>query len=520
MSDYSLDIKSEKSSRFKRFQEKLYEKAVLGKFLNGYGVIYYLFFAVCIALIGGFGGVEPLLLVLGIILGLPVLAAVTFNLKFGIAVFFVLTFTILGLGRLIPDVPFGLSFDIVTLALVFGLIIRQAAEKDLSFLRNAVSLMILVWIIYNFLLFFNPEAPSQLAWLYTIRAMAALFVLYYVLLYALDSVRFIYLLISIWLSIAFIGALYGIFQDTIGFRQFEWQWLATDMVRFSRYHQFGNYRVWSFFSGAMVFGILMAHSAVACLLLTEFTKSWLFRIALVVAAAVMLYAMMLSGTRAAYIVPVVALVVYVIMRAEWKFILFCSAGLIAFTYFLYIPTQNERIQQFQSAFKPGDDASFEVRIENQQFIQPFIQSHPIGGGLGSTGIWGQRFAPDSFLARFPPDSGFVRIAVESGWIGLLLYCLLLLVILHTGIRNYFSMHDENLKLLQLFFLTILICLIVTNYPQESIHSPPMTSLFFLSAAALTGLIKLDTEPTPDLQPKEKTNEDQTAETKRYKRFNS
>ena len=51
-----------------------------------------------------------------------------------------------------------------------------------------------------------------------------------------------------------------------------------------------------------------------------------------------------------------------------------------------------------------------VRLENQRIIQPYIHSHPIGGGLGSTGIWGERFTPDSMLSSFAHDSGFVRIA--------------------------------------------------------------------------------------------------------------
>ncbi|MCP6423416.1 hypothetical protein NL463_29335, partial [Klebsiella pneumoniae] len=64
---------------------------------------------------------------------------------------------------------------------------------------------------------------------------------------------------------------------------------------------------------------------------------------------------------------------------------------------------------------------------NQKRIQPYILSHPIGGGLGATGVWGVRFAPYSFLANFPPDSGYVRVAVELGWIGLGIFCTLMFV---------------------------------------------------------------------------------------------
>jgi len=69
----------------------------------------------------------------------------------------------------------------------------------------------------------------------------------------------------------------------------------------------------------------------------------------------------------------------------------------------------------------------------------------MGGGLGATGAWGQRFAPNSYLASFPPDSGYVRVAVELGWIGLFIFCLLMFTILKTGINNYYLIKDPELK---------------------------------------------------------------------------
>ncbi|MGL1489090.1 hypothetical protein ACSTJG_25000, partial [Vibrio parahaemolyticus] len=78
---------------------------------------------------------------------------------------------------------------------------------------------------------------------------------------------------------------------------------------------------------------------------------------------------------------------------------------------------NQNILRFQSAFRPNNDASYRVRIFNQARIKPYIWSHPIGGGLGSTGEWGKKFAPNSYLANFPPDSGYVRTTVELGYVG-------------------------------------------------------------------------------------------------------
>lgn len=115
-------------------------------------------------------------------------------------------------------------------------------------------------------------------------------------------------------------------------------------------------------------------------------------------------------------------------------------------------------------------------------------SHPIGGGLGATGAWGQRFAPNSYLANFPPDSGYVRIAVELGWIGLLLFCFLMFFILKSGIDNYFSIRNPELKTYCLSMLLIVFVFNIGNYPQEALVQFP-SNIYFYVAVALINITK-------------------------------
>jgi O-antigen ligase len=126
-------------------------------------------------------------------------------------------------------------------------------------------------------------------------------------------------------------------------------------------------------------------------------------------------------------------------------------------------------------------------------IQPYIWAHPIGGGLGSTGVWGAKFSPGSFLASFPPDSGYVRVAVEMGWIGLFLFCTLLFVILKTGINNFFAIEDPELKSYCLAMVLIVYALTIGNYPQEAITQYPLNVYFFLVAALINATYQLDKE---------------------------
>lgn len=156
-----------------------------------------------------------------------------------------------------------------------------------------------------------------------------------------------------------------------------------------------------------------------------------------------------------------------------------------------MPTSNTNLVRFQSAFRPSNDASYNVRVENQKRIQPYIQRHPIGGGLGATGVWGVRFAPYSFLAQFPPDSGYIRVAVELGWIGLLLICSLIFIILKKGINNYFKIKDPELRSYCLAMVLIIFALNVGNFPQEALVQYPLNVYFYLFAAIINISYRLD-----------------------------
>jgi O-antigen ligase len=199
--------------------------------------------------------------------------------------------------------------------------------------------------------------------------------------------------------------------------------------------------------------------------------------------------MLYSGTRGAYVLLPVALGMYCILKFNKKVLFFglILAGIIVVI--IRTPSTNPTIQRFQSAFYPSNDASFNVRKNNQKMIQPFILSHPLGGGLGATGMWGERFSPHSFLANFPPDSGYIRVAVELGWLGLLIFCTLMFVVLYTGINNYYKIKDPTLKSYCMAMVLIAFTLNIANFPQEALVQYP-TNVYFSLVLALIGVTRL------------------------------
>jgi len=202
-------------------------------------------------------------------------------------------------------------------------------------------------------------------------------------------------------------------------------------------------------------------------------------------------AMIFSGTRGANVLLPAALVLFAILRYNKKVLIFCCCAAVLLVVLIYIPTTNVNLYRFQSAFKPNNDPSYILRKNNQKKIQPFILSHPLGGGLGSTGVWGIRFSPGTYLASFPPDSGYVRVAVEDGSIGLLIFCIFMFVIMRTGINNYFLIENQELKIYCLAMTLIIFAYNLANFPQEALVQYPSNILFYLWAAMINITLKLD-----------------------------
>ena len=171
--------------------------------------------------------------------------------------------------------------------------------------------------------------------------------------------------------------------------------------------------------------------------------------------------------------------------------LFSTIAAFFIVVMIYMPTGNPSLVRFQSAFRPSEDASYNVRKQNQKRIQPYILKHPMGGGLGATGMWGVRFAPYSFLANFPPDSGYMRVAVEMGWIGLFIFCLLMFIVLKSGIENFYLIRNAELRTYCLAMTLVLFALNIGNFPQEALVQYPNNILFYLAIAIIQITYRLD-----------------------------
>lgn len=443
-------------------------------------------------------GVAGGILLLLMMIGLPAVYGIVRFPKFGILVIFIAAYLVMWIYGMISSIPLGTVMDGIQALLILGFFIAQKQRPDWSLFKQPIGIIILIWVAYNILQVVNPSAASRLAWVYTIRSVALVALMYFIFSYNIRTLRFVKLLLKIWLLLAVFAALYAFKQEYIGFTSWEERALQNPEVRSLLFIN-GHWRKFSIFSDPVAFAYNMVSATLFCISMLFSNLSKLKKAMLLTMAILFFLAMLLSGTRGAYVLVPAGLILLAILKLNKSMVFFSlGAGLIMAT-LIFMPSSSPSIQRFQSAFRPSEDASFNVRAVNQAKIQPFIQSHPFGGGLGSTGTWGQRFSPNSELANFPPDSGYVRVAVETGSVGLLLICTLMVVILITGINNSFRINDPELRSYCTAMTVIIFAYAVGNYPQEAIVQFPSNIYFYFFAAILVVMKRLDRDLSNDHQ---------------------
>lgn len=426
-----------------------------------------------------------------VLIGVPLVAFCLFNIVFAVGMMlFVALMVVFGLKY--TGAPIGTLLDLLILVSAVGILLRQIKERDWSFAKFPLSYMILIWLYFNILQVLNPWAESKMAWLYTVRSVAIQQVVFFIGAYAFrDSRRGVFAILKFIIGLCFVSALYGLKQQFFGFSAAETAWVMADKERFQLYYQWGMMRIPSFCYDPTTFGILMACFAMFCVALLVGPTKKAHKILLGIMLVCALWVMAYTGTRTAFALVPVGAVFYAGLILNRNVLIVSVFLAMIGAVFVLKSTSSGVIYRIQSAFKPSEDASMQLRLENQKKIQPYIQSHPIGGGLGSCGVWGKRFNPDSELSKFPHDSSFVRMGVELGWIGLILYTLLHYFVLRTGLHYFIRCRDPLIKSIYAGITTWCFMLSVACYAQEAILQLPMNVIYNVFLAMLVTLKNFD-----------------------------
>nr|WP_297911369.1 hypothetical protein [uncultured Allomuricauda sp.] len=369
------------------------------------------------------------------------------NPRIGIITILIFNFFVLGIGRYIP-MTWGLLMDGLMVLMYLALFFKAFRIKvPWKRANSQLTLLVSVWFGYAILQIANPEAVSIAAWFYAMRGLALYQWLFVPLVFILFNTRKdLHLFFIIWGVLSVLATLKGMQQLIFGVDSYEQAWL--DAGGDVTHILFGKLRIFSFYSDAGQFGASQGHTGVVFGVLALFAKNRKFQVFCGIVSMAGLLGMMISGTRGAIAVPAMGGIMFILVRKHIpSIVLGVIAGIGVFVFFKYttIGNDNDQIRRMRTAFDPND-ASLEMRRINQARLKGYLATRPLGGGIGSTGNWGKRFSPNTFLANTATDSWFVAVWADTGIVGLYLHLFILFFILITGAYNcMFKIRDDWLK---------------------------------------------------------------------------
>jgi hypothetical protein len=334
--------------------------------------------------------------------------------------YFALQFAMIA-GGMIVNIKVGVMTMLMTFVII-PLVMGRATSSGFGTSRSENMMVYMFATILLFYLFevLNPnnvQAAWNIAiahyWLYPF-AMALIVPL------AIRNVKGIEILVTIWGVFIILATLNGYRQKAFGFNAGERYFLYV-LGGWRTHIIWSGIRYFSFFSDAANYGVHTAMGACVLGISAIHTHNKWLKIFFAISAVCGIYSMAISGTRAAMAIPLAALAVYVVLSKNVKGIIGGMAFLMTlfcFFYFTNIGNGNQYVRKMRSAFRPNDDPSYLLRVENRRHMKELMATHIIGYGVGLSK--GERFSPREMMP-YPPDSWLVSVWVETGIVGLILY---------------------------------------------------------------------------------------------------
>ncbi|MBS1745376.1 MAG: O-antigen ligase family protein [Bacteroidetes bacterium] len=453
------------------------------KLNNVVGYIFISFFAIAL----GYLFAKQTILglgVTGLICGIAIILACMMDTLTGLFINVVYSFFVYAFSRYFfnDTFPVGVVSDILIVATLFSFFVKKVHLKETinEFAHKQVVIAILVLFFYLMIELFNPYARSFEGWYQTFRkSLDALFLLF-IAYKAFDNYQSVRKFLVLLFFVCTICGLYGCIQQWHGLFDYEKNWAMADDNRFGLIYIGGDFRKFSTMPDPTAYGIMMASCGIFYLIIAWNEKKLATRLIILSGVALMFLGMAYSGTRTANAMAVAGLAMFMLLsinKTSTKIFAVCAG--MAFVALMYGPFYgNATINRFRTTFSGTDDPSYKVRELNRAFIQPYIYSHPIGGGLCTTGAGGLRFNPTHYLAGFPPDSGYLKKALETGWIGLIIICVLYFVILKNCIRGYFEATQPDIKILFAASCAFLFSFYIADFAQDAIGQITDTVVYY------------------------------------------
>ena len=389
--------------------------------------------------------------------------------------------------------PLGLVIEAL-LILSFISAAITVPKENWKNLNNSLFYLFLGWFIISVLEVANPAGANIIGWLNELRSVAEYPLLIVSIGFLIfnsnkDLDNFLYLTIGL----SVLGALYGIKQLHIGLSRGDYSFLANGGA--ATHMLWGRLRVFSFYAEASQFGSSQAHIGLMALILSFSKVKPKIRILLIVCSLLLLYGMLISGTRGALFALVPGVFLAIILSKKIKVLIIGGALAIMFLGFLKFTTVangNYQIYRLRSALNP-DDPSLNVRFESQKLLKNYMSNIPFGGGLGVTGYNGMIYNPSNFLSKVQPDSFWVKVWIMYGIVGLVIWISMMTYILGRCCGIVWRIEDEDLKIKAIALVSGFSGILICSYGNEIINAMPSSIIVCISLVFLYNMPRLERE---------------------------
>jgi hypothetical protein len=151
----------------------------------------------------------------------------------------------------------------------------------------------------------------------------------------------------------------------------------------------------------------------------------------------------------------------------------------------------------RTAFHPEEDASYNVRKQNQEKLAAYLKNKPMGEGLGLSGVENQKTSM-RFTTQIPTDSWYVKLWVETGAVGLTIYlAMFLIAIINAAYILMFKVNNKRVKSALSAMLCGVFGMLLSAYGNGFFGQfPTMIIVYTFLASAMNGQ-KIDESFEPD-----------------------
>lgn len=408
---------------------------------------------------------------------------------------FIIQYFFFTISRIIYFERMGVFIDCITWSLLIIIVIHSALYHNINWekAKNPLIVGTLIWMLYCIMEVANPTGMLN-AWILARGLIINGFILSLYACVLIKNNKLLNTFLILFSILTLIAIIQSFIQKYAGFNTIEQKWL--NEVGYKTHLISSGTRYFSIFSDAGNFGSNMGCASIIFTITGLYIKNKGLKIYYIVVGLLSLYAMFLSGTRGAMIVPVGGLALYIIISKNAKAIISGSATLLLiymFFAFTTIGQSNTLIRRMRTAFTPTEDASFNVRRENQKKLAEYLKNKPFGEGLGLSGVENQKTS-NRFTTSIPHDSWYVKIWVETGVIGLILYLVFLVTTIIQGCYIImYKIRNPELK----GKLTALLCgifgMIISAYGNAFWGQYPTTIIAFTGLAIIMNGTSFDKE---------------------------